>query len=313
MLLLSGSAVAVEPPKPASHQRHYRVLELPLTPLHLNNSGEVTGVSRGAAAIWSRSTGLRLLEVPQDFEKSEAAAVNQAGDAVGTATSGTHRSQAFLWRKGQATALPGEGTKALAVNDAGEVVGESRVAGKKPISPVLWKAGTVVDLGACCGGTATGINNQGQVVGKMYDREGRYQAFLWEQAHGLQRLGSGVPGAAVAINKAGHVLVEEFDNGTFLYVPGERMTRLQLSEQYPSRALDFNDEDAVVGTFGPFADVERAFIWDTAHGFQDLNDLIPAKSGWKLESAVGVNDRGEIVGVGDHNDEDDQGFLLIPE
>jgi hypothetical protein len=44
-----------------------------------------------------------------------------------------------------------------------------------------------------------------------------------------------------------------------------------------------------------------------------LNGLIPAQSGWKLEAAIGINERGEIIGRGDQMEGDDQGFLLIPD
>jgi hypothetical protein len=46
----------------------------------------------------------------------------------------------------------------------------------------------------------------------------------------------------------------------------------------------------------------------------DLNDLIPAGSGWwELNEATAINDFGEIVGYGGHPFREDwHGFLLIP-
>jgi hypothetical protein len=69
----------------------------------------------------------------------------------------------------------------------------------------------------------------------------------------------------------------------------------------------------ILGSFGPYSDKDLAFIWDRTQGFQNLNDFIPANSDWKLEAAVGINARGEIVGRGDYQEGDDQGFLLIPD
>jgi hypothetical protein len=43
-----------------------------------------------------------------------------------------------------------------------------------------------------------------------------------------------------------------------------------------------------------------------------LNTLIPRGSGWTLESATGINDRGEIVGRGAPDGHEDGGFLLLP-
>jgi hypothetical protein len=44
-----------------------------------------------------------------------------------------------------------------------------------------------------------------------------------------------------------------------------------------------------------------------------LNLRIASDSGWILESATSINDRGEIVGRGDYKGQDDAGFLLVPE
>jgi hypothetical protein len=44
---------------------------------------------------------------------------------------------------------------------------------------------------------------------------------------------------------------------------------------------------------------------------RDLNDLIPAGSGWELETARGINDNGWIVGEGTFNGEHRM-FLLTP-
>jgi len=42
-----------------------------------------------------------------------------------------------------------------------------------------------------------------------------------------------------------------------------------------------------------------------------LNDCIPTGSGWYLEQATGINDRGQIVGFGDHHGTE-HAFLLTP-
>jgi hypothetical protein len=88
---------------------------------------------------------------------------------------------------------------------------------------------------------------------------------------------------------------------------------LDLSSRYPSQPRAINNCDVIVGSFGPFADAERAFIWDKSRGFRDLNTGIASDSGWTLESANSINDHGEIVGRGDYKGQDDTGFLLIPE
>ncbi|MBC5815059.1 MAG: hypothetical protein GIW97_00815 [Candidatus Eremiobacteraeota bacterium] len=44
---------------------------------------------------------------------------------------------------------------------------------------------------------------------------------------------------------------------------------------------------------------------------RDLNNLIPARSGWFLEEAYSVNDSGEIVGDGTIHGKD-HAFVLTP-
>ena len=72
-----------------------------------------------------------------------------------------------------------------------------------------------------------------------------------------------------------------------------------------------NDCGFLVGGYGTDSDHYHAFLWTQAGGFQDLNTLIPSNSGWTLEAALAINERGEIVGRGDFH-RDDTGFLLIP-
>jgi uncharacterized membrane protein len=308
---LAGESATKAPPA-----RHYRIIELPLRPLHLSNSGEVVGtIGANRAAIWSERGGLQPLAIPGGFSETEARGSSGKGHVVGIALNNDHsKSSAFIYESGKMTLLPGDGSKALAVNDSGTVVGESKVKGKIPTTPVVWKAGTITDLGACCGGVASAINSSDQVVGYLYDQQGRYRAFRWDQAHGVQYLGEpDVYSSAVAINDSGHVVIQEFEKGAYLYKGEGKMIRLVTSDGNPADVRGLNNADVVVGGFGPFADASKAFLWDEKQQFHDLNDLIPASSGWKLESAYGINDLGQIIGVGDFKGKEDVGFLLVEE
>jgi probable HAF family extracellular repeat protein len=292
---------------------HYKVIALPFRPSHINESGQVAGTTaRKRAALWSETAGLREVELPAGFANAEGISINRAGDLVGVAMNAdSSQRQAFSYRDGQLALLAGGQSKPFAISDKDEIVGESTFANKGAGGPVLWKKGTPIDLGACCGGTATGVNNQGTVVGDAYDREGRYHPFLWDSVHGMRRIGtSGEFSSSVAINDAGHVVIESFPH-VFLYKDG-KLVPLELSAKYPSHARAINNCDAIVGAVGPFSDAYRAFIWDKTHGFHDLNTLI-ADPGWKLEMATSINDRGEVVGYGDHAGSEDAGFLLVPQ
>ena len=51
-------------------------------------------------------------------------------------------------------------------------------------------------------------------------------------------------------------------------------------------------------------------LWEDGEP-RDLNGLIPADSGWTLENALDINDRGQIVGMGQLGGEQ-HAFLLTP-
>jgi probable HAF family extracellular repeat protein len=293
--------------------RRYRVIELPLRPWHLSNSGQVAGkTSRNQAAVWSRRRGLQLLPVPKASSESEARGSNVSGYVIGF-TTGNDQVSAFTYKNGKLALLPDKNSKAFAVNDSGEVVGESEVGGKPPVAAVLWKNGRLISLGGCCGGAAKGVNHRGQIIGDLYDQAGRYKAFLWEGAR-LQTIGSGSAySSAIALNDAGHVLLQEMERGIFLWRGPGSSVRIEVPNGQPADGRALNNADEVVGAFGPYFDADHAFLWSEKDGFRDLNGLIPANSGWKLQVATGINDRDEIVGFGDHNGDDDAGFLLIPQ
>jgi probable HAF family extracellular repeat protein len=83
-----------------------------------------------------------------------------------------------------------------------------------------------------------------------------------------------------------------------------------------SSAADINESNQVVGTswlvtqptslYDPTQ--YHAFLWQDGT-MSDLNDMIPADSGWVLTKATAINDHGEIVGTGIRNGKV-HGFLL---
>lgn len=294
--------------------KHYKLIALPLRPARINDSGQVAGTTADHhAALWSEKDGLKTIAVPAGFEIAEGIGINAAGHVIGMATvTDASKRRAFVSQDGELMWLPGEGSRPNAINSRDEIAGEASVESKAATAPVVWKDGKAVDLGACCGGTATGINDQGQVVGQIYDAQGLYHAFLWDKTHGTQNL---VPGedysSALAVNDRGHVIVQAFPR-LLLYQDGA-LAPLALSPKFPSQPRDFNRCDVIVGSFGPYSDALRAFVWEKTAGFHDLNDLIGSVAGWKLEVAAGINNRGEIVGWGEYKGKEQVGFLLIPQ
>lgn len=309
---LSIPLLAQDPPCTADR---YKIVAIPIVPAAINDSGVIAGTtSRHRAALWTEKKGTAQVPLPAGYRLAESIGINARAQLIGSATNdSSSRRLAFLYREGKLVLLPGLQSKATAINDAGDIAGEANLPGNKISAPVLWKKQSLVGLGGCCGGTALGLNNHGQVVGQVYDQHARYHAFLWDLNQGLQNIGPpGVFSSAVTINDSGDVLIQQFAPQKSLLYSNRQLTPLSLSAKFPSRPRAMNQCDAIVGSFGPFADAEHAFLWDPVRGFRDLNDLIPKDSGWKLETATGINNHGQIVGWGDFRHADNAGFLLIP-
>jgi uncharacterized membrane protein len=293
---------------------HYKLVALPLQPAAIDDAGQVAGTTVShRAALWTSAAGLRELPLPPGFAHSEAVAINASGHILARAYNLNYSSQvSFIYAGGKSTPLPGEKARAYGINDSDQVAGEALAAGKTHTEPVLWLNQSLRFLGGCCGGSAKSINNLGAAVGDAYDEQGRYYAFSWTEAGGMRRIGPpNQYSIAQAANDGGHVVIQVLSRA-FLYADGQSK-RLDLAPKFPSHPSAINGCDLIVGSFGPFSDADRAFVWANSTGFRDLNTLISPGTGWKLETAAGINRRGEIVGKGDHPVAQDSGYLLIPD
>jgi len=114
---------------------------------------------------------------------------NERGDVAGYGYGGGFH--AFFWADGKMTVLGNLGVKetsAYALNDKGQVVGESRTkTGAR--HAFVWENGKMTDLGTLPGGRnsrADAINNKSQIVGGSVERgyNARSRAVLWTLRHG---------------------------------------------------------------------------------------------------------------------------------
>lgn len=293
----------------------YRVVAVPLRPHRINDTGVVAGTTeKHLAGVWSEKDGLKTADLPAGFHHADGTDLNARGQMLGQASSADGaRRQSFLFDGAKVTLLASDGARANAINAAGDLAGEATLPGSSNTGPVLWRQGKATSLGACCGGRSTALNDRDEVAGEVYDKQGQYQAFVWDEKSGLRVIGPpDTYSTAVAINEIGHLIVYEFTQGSSLYVDG-KLTPMELSKRWPSQPRAISNCDVVVGSFGSNSDESEAFLWDAKGGFRNLNELIPRNSGWKLEVASSINDRGEIAGWGDHGGEDDAGFVLVPE
>ena len=146
-----------------------------------------------------------------------------------------------------------------------------------------------------------------------------YHAFIWTKQKGMQDLGTlgGTFAIPHSINNSGHFVgISENSSGqwhAFLWTEENAMQDLGTLGEPISDAYAINESDQVVGgSYYSVPEEGRAFLWDEINGMQDLNDLIPGNSGWVLLWASGINNAGEIVGVGHLNGSDNRAFLLMP-
>jgi probable HAF family extracellular repeat protein len=107
--------------------------------------------------------------------------------------------------------LGGAASLAVAVNDGGQIVGRSRIAGNSAQHAFSWTAaGGMIDLGGLGpNSTGVGVNGTGQVIGfsTLAGNIGQH-AFSWTAGEGMIDLGTlgGPNSEASAVNDGGHVV-----------------------------------------------------------------------------------------------------------
>ncbi len=223
---------------------------------------------------------------------------------------------------------------ARAINASGQVAGESRVFDNNTFKG--WRAfrsnadGTLTNLGSL--GTdsdngngyslANAINASGQVAGYSWlsDNNGFKggRAIRWEVDGTLTNLGSlgtdsnGLgESTATNINANSQVAGNSdlYENNVykgiraFISQSGQLIQALPLLGECANEprtvAYDLNDQGQVVG-YSSTADCnQHAFLYDIAtKTLSDLNDFLPANSGWIFANAIAINEAGQILVYG---------------
>jgi probable HAF family extracellular repeat protein/T5SS/PEP-CTERM-associated repeat protein len=289
----------------------------------INEEGQVVGASQVGttmhAFLWDDGTMTNLGAL--GGQGSWAYDANDAGQVVGGSPLASGNNHAFRWQNGSMQdlgTLGGTTSYAFAINNSGQAVGSACCAPDTYLShAVLWGSAGIVDLGDLdplwpAISAAYGLNDAGQVVGGSYDASANFHAFLWQNG-AMQDMGTlgGDYSSAQAINENGQVVgVARLANGkphAFMWDGG--MQDLGALTWDQSIAYGINDKGQVVGALqtGP---TSHAFVWANGQ-MQDLNTLIPANSGWVLQEARAINNKGRIVGFGVTNGQT-RAVLLVP-
>jgi probable HAF family extracellular repeat protein len=201
--------------------------------------------------------------------------INERGQVAGTSNTNTvvnpvtgmATQDPFLWENGKMTdlgTLGGNFGLPNAMNNRGQVVGQSNVAGDLTAHPVLWDKGVLTDLGTLGGnfGGAHWINDAGEIVGFASTAgEQAIDGFLWK--NGVMT-----------------------DLGT-------------LNGDSCSAPQGINSKRQVVGvSFDCIVGGGRAWLWENGQ-LIDLNTFVPPGSSLQqLVDAFNINDSGEIDGLG---------------
>ena len=156
------------------------------------------------------------------WEYGKTLDINAQGHAVGHGRSvdwktanGDYFVHGYLWRSNTDVVEfgdYGQASKAFALNDSDQVVGE--IDSNGATQAFFWDNGVLTTLGHFGGAqsTAVDINNEGQVVGSAKNANNQWRAFMWQNGflYELESLPDTINSHAYAINDSG-LIVGEMD------------------------------------------------------------------------------------------------------
>jgi len=273
----------------------------------INNLGQVAGQAdtaegRRRAFLWEDGTMQNLgLCGGTELAYSVAADINNLGQVI---VNGSNSS--CLWENGQMRFLPalnpGRAADAKAINDAGQIVGSSPHSASGEVHWVLWQNMSLIDLTVDFGLCASDVNNFGHLGGSSDD-----VAAIWADGI-ITLLGTldGVRSGASHINDVGQAVgvyhVESAGHLFFYPFYWDRGTMIDLDQVVgPGRVrlfdLTLNNCGQVV-THGDYATDTPLWLYTPDGVFKPVRGVSAPYSRWSYFLPNGINDRGQIVGMG---------------
>ena len=296
----------------------------------INNLGVVVGISKDVNAIGMpmlkpvRWTPAGLVQLANTI--GSARAINSSGTSVGFKSVSVGGFRAYRW------GLSGSGNQvhfgtlpsssAFDINEAGSIVGRSDFLISSPVNSqrgfYRGPLGSYTSMGSLGGvqSAAHGINNHGQVCGSADNDSGDPQAVAWTPGSPPVALGvGGVWSSALAINDSNSICGVFGDSINpyqgFVVNQGAVYSLPTLWPGEDATPVAINQFGYIVGTSGSLGS-SRAILWEPGRAACDLQALLPAGSGWVLETAGDINDLGEITGKGVYNGQV-RGYRMTPQ
>ncbi len=209
-----------------------------------------------------------------DQDPTQVRGINNKGDLVGFSTRMTGpdafpRAYIYTDEGGMQDLglLGGNRSRAIAVGDSRVVTGWSEFGdGSTGEVHAFWvePGGEMIDIGTLYGGSSLGlgVNSDGVVVGESVTGFLDTSAFIFDPAIGV---------------------IEPIDDPM---------------SPFSSRAEAISDSGEVVGNLFTGFTSAGAFYWTREGGMINLNEFLPEGSNWVIESALDMNDNGQIIGLG---------------
>jgi uncharacterized membrane protein len=301
--------------------------------LGINNAGQIVGGHSIAPAFWTNSSSpvVNLL-APYG---GAAIGINDSGQIVGYMFQADYTRRALLWTNTSTWPLdlatfgpqdwPGLESLAGGINSSGQIVGYATghfQQGDEEFyygGAAYWpdSASLPYELNGFGRNNqrANAINDSGLAVGVDFST-GSYVATVWTNPYAASRqLENGLGAEALSVNVSGQIVGYNLSASNALFwadylSPGVVLGRPPGSIQDQAQCI--NASSQIVGwSYMEQTGDYHAVLWPNSVAPPvDLNGLLPTNSGWVLSKAYGINDSGEIVGLGLYNGQG-RAFALI--